>query len=64
LVTMSRIKAPPASLDEHLKPGPSETSDYLAWKEAKIRRALAAADAHPERRIAAREIRKKFGLER
>jgi hypothetical protein len=61
---MSKIKAPPASLDEHLKPEPSETPDYLAWKEAKIRRALAAADEHPERRVPAREIRKKFGLER
>jgi|GEM_PF-5486201 len=61
---MSKIKAPPASLDEHLKPGPSEAPDYLAWKEAKIRRALEAADEYPEGRIAAREIWKKFGLAR
>lgn len=59
---MSNISAPPASLDEHLKPGPSETPDYLAWKEAKIRRALEAADEHPDRRIPAHALWKKFGL--
>ena len=52
------------SLKELLTPGPeSSDPDYLAWKKAKIERALEQAKAHPEERITQKEIWKKFGLE-
>ena len=37
---------------------------YLAWQEAKIKKALQAAKDHPERRIPQAEMWKKHGLER
>lgn len=36
--------------------------DYLTWREAKIRKALAEADAHPEKLIPQHEIWKRFGM--
>ena len=49
---------------EFLRPQePSQDPEYLAWRDAKIKRALAAADAAPEARIPQSEIWKKFGLE-
>lgn len=42
---------------------PSQDPEYLAWREAKIRNALAADLAEPDKAIAQHEIWKKFGLE-
>jgi hypothetical protein len=42
---------------------PSRDPEYLAWREAKIRGALEAARAAPERSVPQREVWKKFGLE-
>ena len=41
----------------------SDDPDYLAWRDSKVRAALAAAKAHPEQRISQIEVWKKFGLE-
>lgn len=61
---MNKVSAPPQSLDEHLRPDGPEAPDYVAWKDAKVRRALAAAEKHPEKRTTQQAMWKKFGLER
>lgn len=61
---MSKVSIPPESLNEHLRPDGPEGPDYAAWKDEKIRRALAAADKHPEKRKTQQAVWKKFGLER
>ena len=61
---MSKVTAPPQSLDEHLRPDGPEGPDYAAWKGDKVRRALAAAEKHPEKRKTQQAVWKKFGLER
>lgn len=61
---MSKVSAPPESLDEHLRQDGPQGPDYVAWKDAKIRRALAAAEKHPEKRTTQQAMWKKFGLER
>lgn len=61
---MSKVSAPPESLDQHLQPGETEQADYLAWRDAKVSRALGAADKHPEKRRSQQSIWRKFGLER
>ena len=38
--------------------------DYLAWKKAKIRKALEAASCHPDQLVSHAEMRKRFGLDR
>lgn len=61
---MSKVSAPPESLDEHLQPSGPERPDYVAWRDAKVKRALSAAERHPEKRQSQRAIWRKFGLER
>jgi len=52
-------------LEDHLRPagGPSNDPEYLAWKEAKIRRALEQSKDRTQM-IPAHKVWEKFGLER
>lgn len=43
--------------------GESKDADYLAWRDAAVRRAIRQADAEPEKSKAERMIWEKFGLE-
>ncbi len=61
---MSKVSAAPESLNEHLQPGGAERPDYLAWRDAKVKRALGAAEKHPEKRRSQQSIWQNFGLER
>ena len=54
----------PASLEDlTVSTGESKDAEYLAWRDAAVRRALAEARAHPEKMISERAIWEKFGLE-
>ena len=51
-------------LKEHLAAmGESQDSDYLAWRDLKVKEALEFAEKHPEKMISEREIWEFFGLE-
>lgn len=41
----------------------SDDPDYLAWKDAKVSKALKEAREKPERRVPQSEVWKKFDLE-
>jgi len=61
---MSDIESRSDDIQDFLQPGePSREPEYLAWRRAKIEKALAAAKASPEDRITQRDIWKKYGLE-
>lgn len=53
------------SLDDHLRPAgaPATDPDYLAWKEAKIRKALEQAEDRTQL-IPASKVWEQFGRER
>ncbi|MBT4046055.1 MAG: hypothetical protein HOF11_21325 [Rhodospirillaceae bacterium] len=64
MLGMTDTKTTDVGLDDLVRDvQPSQDPAYLAWRDAKIARALKAAEAAPERRIPQREIWKKFGLE-
>jgi len=61
---MSDTETKPDDIQDFLRPcEPSRDPAYLAWRKAKITRALEAARAAPEDRIPLHEIWKKYGLE-
>lgn len=61
---MSEIEAQPKNAQEFLRPSePSQDPEYLAWREAKIRKALADDLADPDGAIPQEKIWKKYGLE-
>ena len=62
---MNEIKAKARKALEELTVGKSESSEpgYVTWRDAAVRKAVAAADAHPEKMIPERAIWEKFGLE-
>ena len=64
MMVISEIKPRPENVNDFLRPAaPSQDPAYLAWRDAKIKRALAAAEAAPEKSIPQRQVWKKFGLE-
>ena len=61
---MSDTKARSDDIHDFLRPcAPSRDPAYLAWREAKIRSALAADLSEPEKAIPLEKIWKKYGLE-
>ncbi|NKB55366.1 MAG: hypothetical protein GKS00_03425 [Alphaproteobacteria bacterium] len=61
---MGETKTQSDDIRDFLQPcDPSQDPEYLAWKEAKLRRALAADLAAPEAAVPQHEVWKKFGLE-
>jgi hypothetical protein len=62
---MERTRERPLSLEEATEPQPESVDPaYLAWKVAKIKAAIKAADEHPDRSVTLDEMRKRFGLDR
>lgn len=54
----------PPPLDELTTPQAESTDPaYLAWRDAKVRQALAEAKAHPDKMIPEHKVWEKFGLE-
>lgn len=59
---MSEIDDKP-SIADLTEPGePSSEPGYLAWKEAKIRKAREDALRNPDKLVSHAEMRKRFGL--
>lgn len=64
MIIMSEIDQE-QNLDDHLRPAgaPTTDPDYLAWKEAKVRKALEQANDRSNM-IPASKVWEQFGLER
>ncbi len=60
---MSNIIDKPHSDDLTKPQAESDDPAYLAWRDAKVKKALDEAKANPGERISQQEIWKKFGLE-
>ena len=61
---MKDVTLNPITLGDLTQFAPESTDpDYLSWRDAKIRAALAEAKAHPEKRLPQAAVWKKFGLE-
>lgn len=52
------------TIEDLTRPAPESTDpDYLAWRDEKVRAALAQVRAEPDSVIPLRDVMKQFGLE-
>ncbi len=62
---MSDANQEPLTIEDATMPGPESTDpDYLAWRDARVRSAIAEADANPDDVLTQDEMWKKFRLDR
>jgi len=62
---MDQTSDKPLTVEEATTPQPeSEHPAYAAWKDAKIRAALAEADADPDDTVTLEQMWKKHGVDR